>query len=90
LTAQDVLAKTFGLAKHRPLPEGMMLAALAKREEELYLPDQEDPLRLPLDSPALLLVQYLRNEAHRFAVTFHRLRRAKRFLGQPDAKSAAR
>jgi len=56
------------------------LAALAKREEELFLPDRSDSVRLAADSPALHLVQYVRNEAHRFAITFHRLRRAKRFL----------
>ena len=56
------------------------MVALAKREEELYLPGREDSVRLPTDSPALLLVQRVRDEAHRFAITFHRQRRAKRFL----------
>ncbi|OGR90884.1 MAG: hypothetical protein A2992_03270 [Elusimicrobia bacterium RIFCSPLOWO2_01_FULL_59_12] len=56
------------------------LAALAKREEEIFLPEQESPVRLPKDSPALLLVQHVRDEAHRFAITFHRQRRAKRLL----------
>jgi excinuclease ABC subunit C len=56
------------------------MAALAKREEELFLPDRHDSIRLPLDSPAMHLVQHVRDEAHRFAVTFHRYRRAKRFL----------
>jgi excinuclease ABC subunit C len=58
----------------------LSIAALAKREEELFLPDREQSILLPKDSPALHLVQHVRNEAHRFAVTFHRLRRAKRFL----------
>ncbi|MFA5974806.1 MAG: excinuclease ABC subunit UvrC [Elusimicrobiota bacterium] len=60
-----------------PLPA---MAALAKREEEVFLPDQDIPVSLPKDSAALLLLQRVRDEAHRFAVTFHRLRRAKRFL----------
>jgi len=59
-----------------PIP----MAALAKREEELFLPDRTEPVRLASDSAALHLVQYVRNEAHRFAITFHRLRRAKHFL----------
>ena len=56
------------------------IAALAKREEELFVPDRPDPIRLPQDSPASLLVQHVRNEAHRFAITFHRQRRAKRLI----------
>ena len=39
-----------------------------------------EPIVLPVDDPALLLLQRIRDEAHRFAVTFHRLRRAKRDL----------
>lgn len=63
------------------------MAALAKREEEVFLPDREEPVRLPKDSPALHLLQRVRDEAHRFAVAFHRSRRAKRFL-PPPAKAA--
>jgi len=62
------------------LPFG--IASLAKQEEELFLPDREEPIRLPKDSAALHLVQRVRDEAHRFAITFHRRRRAKRFLGE--------
>jgi len=58
------------------------MAALAKQEEELFLPDRAESVRLPADSPARLLVQAVRDEAHRFAITFHRSRRAKRFLGE--------
>jgi excinuclease ABC subunit C len=50
---------------------------LAKENEELFLPDQHDPVLLPRDSQALFLVQRVRDEAHRFAVTFHRQRRTK-------------
>ena len=59
----------------------MPIISLAKREEELFLPDVEVPVRLPDDSSALHLVQHVRDEAHRFAITFHRQRRAKKFLG---------
>jgi excinuclease ABC subunit C len=45
---------------------------LAKRQEELFAPDDREPIRLPLGSASLFLVQRVRDEAHRFAVTFHR------------------
>ncbi len=45
--------------------------------EQLFLPGQQTALRLPPDSPALLLIQQIRDEAHRFAITGHRQRRAK-------------
>ncbi|HOQ97530.1 MAG TPA: excinuclease ABC subunit UvrC [Anaerolineae bacterium] len=47
------------------------VAGLAKKEEELYLPSREEPLRLPRDSEALFLLQRIRDEAHRFAVRLH-------------------
>jgi excinuclease ABC subunit C len=53
------------------------LASLAKEQEEIYLPQSPDPVVLPRNSQALFLVQRLRDEAHRFAVTFHRERRQK-------------
>ena len=53
------------------------IVALAKENEELYLPDLSDPVILPRDSQALFLVQRVRDEAHRFAVSFHRQRRSK-------------
>jgi excinuclease ABC subunit C len=53
------------------------IVALAKENEELYLPGQSEPVILPRDSQALFLVQRVRDEAHRFAVTFHRQRRSK-------------
>jgi excinuclease ABC subunit C len=56
------------------------MASLAKREEEVYLPDRGEPLRLPRRSPALKLMQRARDEAHRVAVTFNRKRRAARTL----------
>jgi excinuclease ABC subunit C len=50
---------------------------LAKEQEELFKPGRSEPIRLPLDSPALFLVQRVRDEAHRFAITFHRVVRRK-------------
>jgi excinuclease ABC subunit C len=48
------------------------MAALAKREEEIFVPDQARPIRLEKASPALRLLQQVRDEAHRFAITYHR------------------
>jgi excinuclease ABC subunit C len=53
------------------------IAGLAKENEELFLPGQSQSILLPRDSQALFLVQRVRDEAHRFAVTFHRERRSK-------------
>ena len=65
----------------RELGLGNLVATgIAKKEELLYVRDKEDPIALPASSPALLLIQRIRDEAHRFAVTFHRARRAKRDL----------
>jgi excinuclease ABC subunit C len=56
------------------------IASLAKREEVLFLPGRAEPVVLPRHSPVLHLVQRARDEAHRFAVGFHRQRRARRTL----------
>jgi excinuclease ABC subunit C len=53
------------------------LAALAKREEELFVPEWVDPVVLPAGSPSLYLVKRIRDEAHRFAVEYHRVLRGK-------------
>jgi excinuclease ABC subunit C len=61
--------------------EKIALASLAKRDEEVYLPDRPEPLRLSRRSPSLRLLQRARDEAHRVAVTFNRKRRTVRALG---------
>jgi excinuclease ABC subunit C len=53
------------------------VCGLAKRLEEVWLPGQEDPVILPRTSEGLYLLQRLRDEAHRFAITHHRSRRSK-------------
>ena len=53
------------------------VCGLAKRLEEVWLPGQEDPVILPRSSEALFLLQRVRDEAHRFAITHHRSRRSK-------------
>ncbi len=60
------------------LDEEVSLAALAKRFEEVYVPGRPDPLRIPRDSEALYLLQAVRDEAHRFAVRYHRKLRDRR------------
>lgn len=50
---------------------------LAKRMEEVYLPGDPEPLRIPRDAEALYLLQQIRDEAHRFAITYHRQLRSK-------------
>ena len=53
------------------------IVSLAKRLEEIYTPESSKPLLLPLDSPALRLLQRIRDEAHRFALAYHRKLRVK-------------
>ncbi|MGZ6544121.1 MAG: excinuclease ABC subunit UvrC [Actinomycetota bacterium] len=56
---------------------------LAKRLEEVYFPGRPDPLLIPRASEALFVLQHIRDEAHRFAITYHRQKRAKRALVSP-------
>jgi excinuclease ABC subunit C len=58
----------------------MGLISLAKKEEEIFLPGRPDPVRLPRRSPALRMLQQARDEAHRFAITFQRQKRAARTI----------
>jgi excinuclease ABC subunit C len=57
--------------------EEVAVAGIAKRMEEIWQPGEEDPVILPRTSEALYLLQRVRDEAHRFAITFHRQRRSK-------------
>src|SRR5262249_37780927 len=57
------------------------LLSLAKREEEVYRPGEAEPLRLSRHSAALRLLQYVRDEAHRFAQHYHHLLRRKKLEG---------
>ena len=78
--------------------EDICVASLAKRFEEVYVPGQAEPVRIPRDSEALYLLQQVRDEAHRFAITYHRQLRGKKMtrsvlddvpgLG-PDPQAAA-
>src|SRR3954463_11092904 len=58
----------------------LVAVGIAKKEELLFMRARYEPIALSTESPALLLIQRIRDEAHRFAVTFHRLSRTKRDL----------
>jgi excinuclease ABC subunit C len=60
------------------LDEEIPAASLAKRFEEVYVPGEADPVRVPRGSEALYMLQRIRDEAHRFAITYHRQLRGKR------------
>ncbi len=57
--------------------EGIDVVSLAKRNEEVFLPNQSEPVILPRNSSALFLFQRIRDEAHRFAITYHKKLRSK-------------
>jgi excinuclease ABC subunit C len=73
------LSAALGVVRELKLDE-IPLAGLAKRFEELYLPGRPDPIMLPPKSQGLYLVQRIRDEAHRFAITYHRSVRSRRAL----------
>jgi excinuclease ABC subunit C len=58
----------------------LVAVGIAKKEELLFTRDRQDPIALPENDPALLLIERIRDEAHRFAVTFHRKARSMRDL----------
>jgi excinuclease ABC subunit C len=60
------------------LADEIPVASLAKRFEEVYVPGQAEPVRIARQSEALYLLQRIRDEAHRFAITYHRELRGKR------------
>jgi excinuclease ABC subunit C len=73
------LSAAQGATRSAGIP-AIALASLAKRDEEVYLPDRAAPLRLARRSPSLKLLQRARDEAHRFAVSYSRHRRAQRTI----------
>jgi excinuclease ABC subunit C len=62
-----------------PIPR---IASIAKREEEVFMPGSTKPVKLPRTSAALKLLQYVRDEAHRFAQHYHHLLRDKKMLNK--------
>ncbi|MER6023625.1 excinuclease ABC subunit UvrC [Streptomyces anulatus] len=63
--------------------DDIAVCGLAKRLEEVWLPDDDDPVVLPRSSEGLYLLQRVRDEAHRFAITYQRAKRAKRIRSSP-------
>ncbi|MFJ1810872.1 MULTISPECIES: excinuclease ABC subunit UvrC [unclassified Streptomyces] len=63
--------------------DDIAVCGLAKRLEEVWVPDDDDPVVLPRSSEGLYLLQRVRDEAHRFAITYQRTKRAKRFRAGP-------
>ncbi len=75
------LSAALGALEELGLTERVPIVALAKQQEELFLPGHEESILLPRTSPALHLVQRIRDETHRFAITFHRQQRKHAALG---------
>ncbi len=71
------LARALKVLRRFGLENEVFALGLAKAEEEIYLPGKKEPLRLPRNSPALFLLQRVRDEAHRFAITANRKRRVR-------------
>jgi len=72
LSVAQRVVEELGLADEIPV------ASLAKRFEEVFVPGQAEPVKIPRQSEALYLLQRIRDEAHRFAITYHRQLRGKR------------
>jgi excinuclease ABC subunit C len=75
------LAVALRVLEELGLEDEIPTAALAKQFEEVYLRGRADPVRIPRSSEALYLLQQVRDEAHRFAITYHRNLRGKRMRG---------
>ena len=76
----EVVTRRYGKALEALGLDYLPMASLAKRAEEVYTPDRLEPLVLELTSPALQALQKIRDEAHRFAITYHKKLRTKRTI----------
>ena len=77
LSSVQTALQTFEKADLNPVPTQIPLIALAKRIEEIFIPGNPEPIVLREDNPTLHMIQRLRDEAHRFAITYHRKLRHK-------------
>jgi excinuclease ABC subunit C len=74
------LGRAVAVLERFGLTDKVPVAGLAKQEEELFVPQKKDPILLPRQSQGLYLIQRVRDEAHRFAITSHRKLRTKEGL----------
>lgn len=72
------LSASYAVLEELGLEEEIPIVSLAKQFEEVFIPGRSDPIRIPRQSEALYLLQRLRDESHRFAITYHRQLRGKR------------
>jgi excinuclease ABC subunit C len=80
--AETALERLFTAETQQKTNIDLKIAALAKREEEIYVRGNSKPLKLSRTAPALKLVQYVRDEAHRFAQHYHHILRRKTVTGR--------
>lgn len=74
------LSSAYSILQQLGIESKVAIIGLAKREEEVFFPFESEPLMLRRDSDELRLLQHMRNEAHRFGITFHRDKRSKGFI----------
>ena len=74
------LSSALSVVEELGLAEEIPVASLAKQFEEVYVPGKADPVRIPRQSEALYMLQRIRDESHRFAITYHRQLRDKRMM----------
>lgn len=74
------LSSAMTILKDLGIYHQVCVIGIAKRLEEIYFPEDKDPVMINKKSESLKLIQKLRNEAHRFAITFHRDQRSKNFI----------
>jgi excinuclease ABC subunit C len=79
---QEMIAAAAAADGENVEPPHTKIASIAKREEDIYLQGSTQPLKLPAHSPVRKLLQYVRDEAHRFAQHYHHILRSKRMLNE--------
>jgi excinuclease ABC subunit C len=83
------VAAAFEVVQELGLAEEVPVVGLAKREEELYFPDRKGPVAKNPNAPPMLLLRAVRDESHRFAVTYHRTRRRMGLRREMEAAQSA-
>ncbi len=81
---KEMVESSAGIHESGQKPRGVKIAAIAKREEDIYLQGSSKPLKLSARSPVRKLLQYVRDEAHRFAQHYHHILRDKKMLSKKN------